>query len=146
MCPAQDTAMILPASRFASASTWLAAFAYAYFTFVASARLVTTAMRWAAALTGASLAYALVMLVLAVLWQHGSGHAALCCAGAMAVAVMCGTWVACALLLPGHRRAGAWTCTALGMFFPMVLAVGNQPDASVRAVQMLFAAAAAIGG
>src|SRR5271165_3017259 len=138
--PAQDTAMIIPASHFGGVSRWLAAFAYAYLVFVASARLATTTLRWAAALTGASLAYALVMRVLIALWQD-SAHAAIGCAGAQAVAVMCGAWVACAMLLPGHRRAGAWACTALGMLYPILLAAGSRPDASIRAVDLLFAAA-----
>jgi len=137
--------MIVPALHGPGASRLLVAFAYAYLTCVASARLVTTALRWAAALTGASLAYFLVMRVLIALWQD-SAHAAIGYAGAMAVAVMCGAWVACTLLLPGHRRAGAWTCTALGMLYPMLLAAAGPPHAPIRAAQVLFVAAAAVGG
>ena len=144
--PARDTAMTASASRVANASNWLAAFAYAYLAFVTSTKLVTTAVRWAAALIAASTAYVLVMLFLAALWRHDSAHAAICCAGAMAVAVMCGAWAASAILLPGHRRAGMWTCMALGMLYPVLLAAGSEPDVPIRAMQFLYVVTAAAGG
>src|SRR5271156_1833719 len=114
MLYAQDTAMAGSALRVANASNWLATFAYAYLGVVASAGLVTTAVRWAAALIGASVAYVLVMLMMAAFWRHDSGHAVICCAGGMTVAVLCGVRAASAILLPSHRRAGLWACTALG--------------------------------
>jgi len=133
-------------SRVASTSTWLATFAYAYLAFVTSIRLVTTGARWAAALVCASTAYGLVMLFLAALWQHSGANGAICCAGSMMVAVLCGAWIASALLLPGHRRMGVWTCTILGMLYPLVLAAGSAPDAPVRAMEFTYVAAAAVGG
>jgi hypothetical protein len=138
--------MAASAPPLASASSWLATFAYAYLAFVASTRLVTTGSRWAAALVGAGVAYGLVMRVLAALWQYDSAHAAICCAGSMAVAVLCGAWVASAILLPAHRRAGMWACTAVGMLYPVLLAAGSPPDAPVRGLQILDVAGAAVGG
>lgn len=110
--------MLTSKSRLANTSSWLATLAYAYFVFVTSALLVTTALRWAAALIAASVAYALVMLLLAALWQHDSAHAAICCAGGMAIAVLCGARLATTILLPLHRTAGVWACTALGTIYP----------------------------
>jgi hypothetical protein len=139
-------AMVASASRVASASNWLATSAYAYSAFVASTRLVTTAVRWVAALVGASVAYLLVMLALAAFWRHDSAHAAICCAGGMAVAVLCGAWAASVVLLPGHRAAGVWVCTILGMLYPLALAAGSDPGAPVRAMQFMYAVTAAVGG
>ncbi len=138
--------MAAPASRVAHASNWLATFAYANLAFVASARLVTTAVRWVAALTGASVAYVLVMLMLAAFWRHDSAHAAICCAGAMMVSVLCGVRAASAILLPSHRRAGLWACTALGMLYPVLLAAGSAPGTPVHAMQWLYVVTSAAGG
>jgi hypothetical protein len=133
-------------ARVASGSNWLATSAYAYTTFVASMRPVTTVVRWAAALIAASVAYVLIMLLLAVTWQHDPAHAAICCAGSMAVAVLCGAWVAGLILLPRHRSVGMWTCTALGMMYPLLLAAGHAPGTPVREMQLLYVVTAAAGG
>jgi ABC-type proline/glycine betaine transport system permease subunit len=138
--------MVVPASRVASAPNWLATTAYAYSAFVASTRLATTAARWAAALLGATAAYLLVMLALAAFWRHDSAHAAICCAGGMAVAVLCGAWAASTVLLPRHRTAGVWVCTILGILYPLALAAGSDPGAPVRAMQLMYAAMAGAGG
>jgi hypothetical protein len=134
------------ASRFESTSNWLAASAYAYSAFVASTRLARTTVRWAAALLGAGIAYGLVMLFLAVVWQQDTAHAAMWCAGSMSVAVPFGAWVASEIVLPQHRRAGVWTCTVLGMLYPMLLAASSSAGTPVRAMQYLYVAAAAVGG
>jgi hypothetical protein len=138
--------MIDNAPRVSNASIWAATLAYAYLTFIASTRLVTTATRWAAALLGAGVAYVLVMLAIAIFWQHDRAHAAVACAGGMAVAVLCAGWVAGAILLPEHRRAGMWACTALAMLYPVLLAAGSAPGAPVRAMQLLYVVTAAAGG
>jgi low temperature requirement protein LtrA len=143
---AQDTAMAIPAARVASASNWLVTSSYAYLAFVTSTRLATTATRWAAALLGASVVYVLVMLALAAFWQHDSAHAAVCCALGMVVAVLSAAWATSTMLLPAHRHAGVWTCTILGMLYPLVLAAGSAPGTPVRAMQFLYVAAAAAGG
>jgi hypothetical protein len=134
------------ALRVANASNWLATFAYAYLGFVASAKLVTTAVRWVAALTGASVAYVLVMLMMAAFWRHDSGHAAICCAGGMTVAVVCGVRAASAILLPSHRRAGLWACTALSALYPVLLAAGSEPGAPIRTVLLLYVVTSIAGG
>jgi hypothetical protein len=64
----------------------------------------------------------------------------------MAVAVLCAGWVAGAILLPEHRRAGMWACTALAMLYPVLLAAGSAPGAPVRAMQLLYVVTAAAGG
>ncbi len=138
--------MVASDSRVASASSWLTTFAYAYLAFVGSTRLATTAVRWAAALIGAGVAYVLVMLVLAAFWQHDSAHAAVGCAAGMAVSVLCAARVASVVLLPAHRMAGVWACTILGMLYPALLAVGSAPGTPVRAMQLLYIATAAAGG
>lgn len=138
--------MVSSASRVSSASNWLATSAYAYSAFVASTKLAINATRWAAALLGASVAYVLVMLALAAFWQHDSAHAAVCCAGGMVVAMLCAAWAATAILLPGHRHAGVWICTILGMLYPLLLAAGSAPGAPVRAMQFLYVVASAAGG
>jgi hypothetical protein len=138
--------MMACASRVVRAWNWLVAFACTYFAFVALARPVTAAVRWAAALTGASVAYVLVMLAIAALWRHDEAHAAVCCAGGMAIAVMTGVWAASTILPAAHRRAGMWTCTALGVLYPALLAAGAEADAPVRSMQLLYIVASAAGG
>jgi hypothetical protein len=138
--------MVAHASRVANASNWLATFAYAYVAFVIAAKPVTTVARWVVALTEASVAYVLIMLALAAFWRHDSAHAAICCAGGMAIAVLCGGWVATTILLPAHRRAGLWTCTLLGALYPMLLVAGSAPDAPVHAMQSLYVIASTAGG
>jgi hypothetical protein len=138
--------MVPSTSRISSASNWATASAYAYVTFVASTRLATTTVRWAAALLGGSIAYGLVMMFLAVAWQQDSAHAAIWCAGSMTMAVPCGAWVASEILLPGHRRAGVWTCMVLGTLYPTLLAAGSAAGSPVRAMQYLYVVASAVGG
>jgi hypothetical protein len=86
------------------------------------------------------------MLAIAAVWQYDPTHAAVCCAGGMAVAVMCGAWAASAILPDRHRRAGLWTCTALGMLYPVLLAGGSAPGAPIHAMQALYVLASAVGG
>ena len=138
--------MVPSTSRVTITSNWLVASAYAYLAFVASTRLATATVRWAAALLGAGIAYGLVMMFLSVVWQLDGVHASIWCACSMSVAVPCGAWVANEILLPGDRRAGVWTCTVLGMLYPMLLAANSGAGAPIRAMQYLYVAAAAAGG
>lgn len=137
--------MTAPASRICNSSNWLVTLVHAYLAFVVSARLVTTAMRCAAAIIGAAITYGLIMLVLAAFWRD-SAYGAIGCAGSMTIAVMCGARAAGAMLLPAHRRAGIGGCTVLATLYPLLLAAGSAPDAPIRAMQFLYVATSAIGG
>ena len=138
--------MTAPASRVASTSVWLATSYHAYLAYLASTRSASVIARWAAALTAASVAYVLVMLALASVWQRDSAHAAIFCAGGMMVATLCDTWVASVILPPSHRRAGAWVCTLLGVAYPLALAAHSPAGTPIHAMQLLYVVATAIGG
>jgi hypothetical protein len=134
------------ASRLSKAAVWLASLGYAYWTYAVASRPAKTVIRWFAALTGASIVYVLVMLLLASLWQAGPAHAALCCALSMTVAVCCGTWAARAILLPGQRPRAVWACTALGMVYPALLAANAAPATGVDLAWYGMGVAASLAG